>query len=109
MNDEQIRKRVETRVKAKMGFYHSLVTYLIVNAILALINILTPHQNLWFLWVAVLWGVVIVFRFFRVFVFPEHRVEEMEERMVEREMKRERERQQVKGGDGAPDEDAPTT
>ena len=106
MNEQEIREKVEARVKAKMGFLHNLVTYLIVNAILAVINILTPHNRLWFLWVAGLWGIAIVIQFLRVFVFPEHRVEEMKNRMFEEEMKRERERQKSAGSS---DDEKPAT
>ena len=106
MDEEQIRQKVEARVKAKMGFYHNLVTYLIVNAILALINLVTSPQHLWFYWVSIFWGIAIVYQFLQVFVFPEQRMQEMKERMVEREMNRERERQEVAGNR---DDQTPTT
>jgi len=55
MNDESY-ERAKKRVKKIKGFYSNLITYLVVNLILLIINLVTSPDKLWFYWVAIFWG-----------------------------------------------------
>ena len=63
-------KAAKKRVKAKKGFYTHLVIYLIVNAFLFAINMLTSPQHFWFVYPLLGWGVSVAIQFFTVFGVP---------------------------------------
>lgn len=55
------------QVREIKRFYLRLVQYAVVVAILAAVNLATDTRYLWFLWVALFWGLALVFRGLRVF------------------------------------------
>lgn len=69
MTEEQIYEEAQRKVKAKKGFYGSLATYAVVNAILIVIWALSGQGYMWFLWPLGIWGVFVLGHFLRVFVF----------------------------------------
>ena len=54
-------------VRKLKGFYIHLVLYGIVIGFLAIVNLMTYHHYLWFLWAASGWGIGILFHGMRVF------------------------------------------
>ncbi|MFC2002860.1 2TM domain-containing protein [Chloroflexota bacterium] len=69
MSEEQIYEEASRKVKAKKGFYGSLGTYVVVNAVLIIIWALSGQGYMWFLWPLGIWGVFVLGHFLRVFVF----------------------------------------
>jgi len=67
MNDESYEK-ARKRVKEIKGFYFNLITYLVVNLVLLIINLVTRPHHLWFYWVAIFWGIGILFNAANVFL-----------------------------------------
>jgi len=67
MKDENY-ERVRKRVKEIKGFYSNLITYLVVNAVLVIINLVTSPNKLWFYWVTIFWGIGIIFSAYNVFL-----------------------------------------
>jgi len=66
--DEQARyQEAKKRVEEIKGFYFHLVTYIIINAVLVVINLLTSPEYLWGIWPLVGWGVGLVIHAFSVF------------------------------------------
>lgn len=59
---KQAWKEVEVR-EAKRNFLAHFATYVIVNAFLSLINLLTSPGALWVHWVILAWGVGLVLHF----------------------------------------------
>ena len=53
-------QRAKKRVEDIKGFVGHLVTYLVINAGLFTINLLTDRGDWWFYWPLVGWGVVVV-------------------------------------------------
>ena len=53
------------------GFNVHLIVYLLVNIGLTVLNFRNNPDNLWFYWVALGWGVGIVFHAYRVFFLKE--------------------------------------
>jgi hypothetical protein len=60
-------RRARQRVAALRSFYVHLVVYVIVNAFLFLINIVTSPNSLWFYWPLLGWGIALLIH--AVFVF----------------------------------------
>lgn len=52
---------------AKTRFYRHLIVYLIVNAGLFIINLVTSPANFWFIWPVLGWGVAIAIHAFFTF------------------------------------------
>ena len=67
MKDENY-ERARKRVKEIKGFYSNLITYLVVNAVLVIINLVTSPNKLWFYWVTIFWGIGIIFSASNVFL-----------------------------------------
>jgi hypothetical protein len=86
-------QRAERRVKAKLGFYWHLASYVIVNGLLIAIYLLTGpipgfYSYPWFVWPMFGWGIGLLFHFLGVFVFSGHNNEDARRRMIEEEMRR---------------------
>ena len=82
--DEQQRKaekRARKRVEEIKGFYHHLTVYLVVNAILFLIDIFSGG-GVWFYWVLLGWGIAIAFHASSTFSFLPWTSKDWEERKV---------------------------
>ena len=54
-------------VRALKGFYHHLTTYIIVNIVLIIINLVTDPHSLWFYWVLIFWGIGVASQAIRLF------------------------------------------
>ena len=67
MNDEKYEK-AKKRVKELKGFYSNLVTYITINVILIIINLVTSPGSLWFYWVSIFWGVAILIHASKIFI-----------------------------------------
>lgn len=52
MNEKEARHRV----RQLRGLYGNIWWYVIVNALLIAINLVTSPGNLWFYWVSIFWG-----------------------------------------------------
>lgn len=87
LSDEQIYEEASRRVKAKKSFYGSLATYVVVNAVLIVIWLLSGQGYPWFLWPLGIWGVFVLGHFLRVFVFEKGSDQQAIEKEVEK-MKR---------------------
>ena len=70
LSEEQVYEEARKRVKAKRGFWGSLISYAVVNIICFFIWALCGGGYPWFLWVLGPWGVLIILpHYLRVFVF----------------------------------------
>ncbi len=86
------------RVRQMKSFYEHAATFVIVNLMLAVTNLLTSPSELWFLWPLLGWGVGLASHGFKVFGFGGIGSREWEERKV-------RELLLVSGGPAALPED----
>ena len=57
MSEDELRRRAERRVGAKLAFRSHLMTYLLVNGGLVILNLVTSLGYLWCLWVIFGWGI----------------------------------------------------
>jgi len=65
--DSGSRERAKERVGQLKGFYIHLLIFIVINAVLILINILTSPGNWWFYWVTIFWGIGLAFQAVHVF------------------------------------------
>jgi len=66
MKDEAY-ERAKKKAHDIREFYNHLIIYIIVNAMLLIINLLTSPGAWWFYWVTIFWGIGIVWHAFSVF------------------------------------------
>ncbi len=84
-----IRSRAEKRVDNKIQFYRSFAIYVIVNAILAVVNWLYTPEFWWVLFPAFFWGIGVFAKFLNAFVFVSKLdTEEYRERKIQEEMEK---------------------
>ena len=70
LSEEQVYEEARKRVKAKRGFWGSLIIYAVVNIICFMVWALGSRGYPWFLWVIGPWGILIMLpHYLRVFVF----------------------------------------
>lgn len=88
--DEQAYRSAQERVRALRGFYSHLVTYVVVNVVFVIINLVTSPGQLWFYWITLFWGIGLVFHAFDVFTIRgKYLGKEWEERKVKEMMEKE--------------------
>ena len=88
--EDEAYQRAKKRVKDIKGFYSHLFTYILVNALLFAINMITSPDSLWFYWPLLGWGVAVVAHGFSVFAAESLLGREWEERKTRDIMERER-------------------
>lgn len=72
--DDSLDRRIvdaRLRVKQEARFYRSLVSAVIICLLLWGVNYLTSPGNYWVIWVALIWGSLLVIRGLRLFMFGE--------------------------------------
>lgn len=83
---DKAKKRVEELKK----FYSNLVTFVVVNLMLIIINLVTSPGSLWFYWVTIFWGIAILLHASRVFIFKGKFLgEEWEQKKIKEIMEKE--------------------
>jgi hypothetical protein len=60
-------QKAKKRVREIRGFYTHLGVYVLINAMLLLINIATSPDVLWFYWPLLGWGIAVALHAIRVF------------------------------------------
>jgi len=79
--------RIRRKVRRKLNFYRSLVTFIIVVGALALADWLTGG-DWWVQWLAGIWGGLLFLDLLSVFVWPTFWGRATEDRIVEQELHR---------------------
>jgi 2TM domain len=69
MENDDAYRRARHRVAALRGFYIHLTVFLLVNALLFVINIVTSPGTWWFYWVLFGWGIGLLAHAAAVFGF----------------------------------------
>ena len=89
MNDEKY-EEAKRRVKGLRDFYRNLLTYVGVNIVLIIINLITSPGNLWFYWVTIFWGIAILLHASKVFILKgKYLGKEWEEKKIKEMMEKE--------------------
>jgi fatty acid desaturase len=82
-------EQARRRVRARLGLYRHVATYFAVMAAVFFIDLITGGGlSEPVLWLAGIWGALIVWQVFNVFVFPSVWSQETEQRMIDEELRR---------------------
>jgi membrane protein YdbS with pleckstrin-like domain len=84
MENSQAYQSAKKCVEAKMGFYTHFSVYVAVILLLAIINLVTASNVIWFHWPMLGWGITVVIHAVTVFIFPGRFA--VTEKMIEKEM-----------------------
>jgi hypothetical protein len=87
-DDLELRRLAERRADVKLGFRTHCIAYLLVNAGLVTINLVTSPGYFWAVWPIIGWGLGLAAHFVAVYHFGG----DVRERAVEAELRRLRER-----------------
>ena len=89
--EEKQFQRAQAHVRRVRGFYSSVITYILVNLLLLVINLISDPQSLWFYWVTIIWGIVLIFQAFNTFTIKNRFLgEEWEKKKIDELMKQEK-------------------
>ncbi|UCE32733.1 MAG: 2TM domain-containing protein [Burkholderiales bacterium] len=91
MTEQDAYERAKRRAKTKYEFYNHLIVYLVVNAFLIAVNLVTSPQSYWFVFPLIGWGVAIVIHATKVFLLPDEA--RMIERLTEGELRKQKSHQ----------------
>jgi|ERR1700733_4802754 len=86
LKDDEKYKRAQARVGKIRSFYSSLITFVWVNILLLVINLVTSPFSLWFYWVTIIWGVVLIFQALKTFTIRDRFLGEEWEKKKTREL-----------------------
>ncbi len=67
MKNQNSQQTAETKAKAKVEFRIHLINYIVINAILAVINLTLTPEYLWFKWPLLGWGIGIILHALNVY------------------------------------------
>lgn len=85
MNDYE---KAEKIVDRKIKFFNEFKAYIIVNAVLALINFIFTPEFWWVMFPLFFWGIGVLVDFFKAFVFSDNFSEEYRQRKIAEEMEK---------------------
>jgi hypothetical protein len=89
--DDSAYSRARRRVRARLGLYRHAATYLAVVASIVFLDLVTDGEMSSLVqWFAAIWGALLIWHAFNVFVFPAVWSQETEERMIQEELRRQR-------------------
>jgi hypothetical protein len=89
MDEQERYERAKRRVEEIRGFYGHLTAYVVVNAVLVALNLMTSPRYLWFRWPLFGWGIGLVLHAFSVFGAGRLFGPEWERRKIKEIMERE--------------------
>ncbi len=67
MREVKTKQEATAYVKDLKKFYKQLTTYVIVNIVLLIVNLVTNPHQLWFYWVTLFWGIGIAMYTIKLF------------------------------------------
>ncbi len=67
MDDEEKKNKAVGRIRKLRNFYSNVITFVFVNVLLLIINLIASPQNLWFYWVTLIWGIILLVQAFNIF------------------------------------------
>ncbi len=88
MSEEDLYRRAEKRADEKIKFYHHLYSFVGVNVMFIIMNIIFSPSEWWFYWITCFWGIGLIIHFLKVFVFAEKLDNNYRDKMIEKEMEK---------------------
>lgn len=88
MSENDLYRRAEKKADEKIQFYRHLYSFITVNVIFIIMNVIFSPGEWWFYWITGLWGIGLITHFLKVFVFSEKIDSDYREKMIEKEMEK---------------------
>ena len=88
--EEERYYEAKKRVEEIKGFYGNLMSYIVVNIGLLILNLVTSPKYLWFFWPMLGWGIGVLFHGMKVFNFMPFLGEDWEEQKIKQFMDNEK-------------------
>ena len=89
VDEDDAYERARQRVRTRLSFFRHLATFFAVIFAVVLIDLVTGGGiSQIVLWVTGIWGAILVWQMFNVFVFPMVWSRETEERMIQEELRK---------------------
>lgn len=83
-------ERAKTRVQRLRNYYSSLIVFAVVMILLVVFNLLREPDNLWSLWIGLIWGIVLIIQGFNIFTIRDSFLgNEWEKRKIDEMIKKE--------------------
>ena len=86
MKNQKSEQTAQSKAKAKVEFRIHLINYVVINAILAIINLILTPEHIWFKWPLLGWGIGIIFHAINFYYSGNTSIKA---RMIEKELKKE--------------------
>ena len=86
--------KAKKRVEEIKGFYGNLISYIVVNLGLLVINLVTSPKYLWFFWPMLGWGIGVIFHGMKVFNCMPFLGKDWEEQKIKEFMEKEKANEQ---------------
>lgn len=80
--EEQRYYEAKKEVDKVKGFYHHLITYIVLNIFFLVFNLVTSPKELWFYWPLLWWGLGVISHGTRVFGYYPFFSKDWEERKI---------------------------
>ena len=90
-NEEDKYRIAKKKVENLKGFYGNLASYIFVNIVLVVVNLVTSPDHLWFYWPLLWWGLGVLFHGLKVFEVLPNFGKDWEERKIKELMEKEKE------------------
>ncbi|SEA45393.1 2TM domain-containing protein [Flavobacterium gillisiae] len=91
--DEERYFKAKKKVEQIKGFYGNLMSYVVVNLGLLVLNLVTSPNHLWFYWPMLGWGIGVIIHGMKVFNYMPFIGKDWEEQKIKEFMEKERENQ----------------
>lgn len=85
MNNQKLQQTAHQKAKLIVEFRIHLITYIVVNSLLVIINLIFTPEYLWFIWPLLGWGLGIVLHRREVKLPPK---QSLMDRLIEKEMEK---------------------
>lgn len=90
VNEQSSYFKAQKKIEEIKGFYGNLSSYIVVNAGLAVLNIITSSEHLWFFYPLLGWGIGVVMHGLKVFDYMPFLDKDWEERKVKEIIEKEK-------------------
>lgn len=85
--------QAQKKVKEIRGFYEHLAVFIIINATIIVVNLMTSPEYLWFVWCLIGWGVGLLSHGLKAFEFSLLLSKDWEERKIKEILEKENPKQ----------------
>ena len=88
MSEDDLYNRAARRADEKIKFHRHLYSFIFVNLMFIIMNVVFSPGEWWFYWITVFWGIGLIGHFLKAYVFSEKLDDGYRDKMIEKEMEK---------------------